>query len=378
MRLLWLFLAAFPLAAQVQNSSSSGFDNPPLPPDVAYQPVALPPEDGVLPPDALSFPPATHRYIDRELAYFQQGDGRAWLLKTIERARPYRDWIRQKIDEKHLPPELFWLAAIESGFDPGDTSHVGATGLWQFMKNSIDGYGMRITPYVDERRDFWKSTEGALNKLADNYAVLGDWYLALAAYNAGLGRIQGVLRRAHGERDYWKLIDEHRLPRETAEYVPELLAVAKLAAHWEENDLPADWDPSPGWDRVHVDRMVDVRLLAEAAGVPVDELRDLNRELNYHLTPVLPDGYDLKVRAEWADPLRTALADPSLKLIKYYLYTIQKGDTLSEIALWYGVSQDMIKRDNPGLNPNLLRIGQNLVIAAVKDVGPFHKAALGG
>jgi len=376
MRFWWLLLAALPLSAQVENAPTD-FSALPQPPAVAYQPAALPPEDGAVPPDVLSFPPATHRYIDRQLAYFQRGEGKTWLLRTIERSRPYRDWIRQKIDEKHLPPELFWLAAIESGFNPGDTSHVGATGLWQFMKNSIDGYGMRITPYVDERRDFWKSTEGALNKLADNYKVLGDWYLALAAYNAGLGRIQAILRRAHGERDYWKLLDEHRLPRETSMYVPELIAVAKMAAHWDENGLAADWDPAPEWDRVHVDRMVDVRLLAQAAGVPVDELRDVNRELIYHLTPALPGGYDLKVRTAWAEPLRAALADPDLKLVKYYLYTVQKGDTLSEIALWYGVSQAMIERDNPGLRPSFLRIGQNLVIAAVKDVGPYRGSSRG-
>ncbi len=375
MRFFWLALLALPLTAQVQNAPASDFSRLPTPPDIAYLPEALPPEDGVIPPDVMTLPAATHRYIDAQLAYFRGEEGRAWLLKTIARARPYRDWIRRQIDQRGLPPELFWLAAVESGFNPGNTSRTGAAGLWQFMKNSIDGYGMRINPYVDERRDFWKSTEGALRKLADNYNVLGDWYLALAAYNAGLGRIQGILRRAHGERDYWKLLDQRRLPRETASYVPELLALVQLAAHWDENGLPADWDSEPEWDRVHVDRMVDVRLLAEAAGVPVDELRDINRELVYHLTPVLPQGYDLKVRAPWAEPLRAALSDPSLKLVKYYLYTVQKGDTLSEIAVWYGVSQGMIERDNPGLKPSLLSIGQRLVIAAVKDVGPFRKGA---
>jgi len=371
MRFLWLFFLALPLSAQVQNSPSD-FAALPVPPDMPYTAAALDPEDGVLPPDVMALPAATHRYIDRQLAYFRGDVGRAWLLRTLDRARPYRDWIRQRIDERGLPPELFWLVAVESGFNPGSTSHTGAAGLWQFMKNSIDGYGMRINPYVDERRDFWKSTEGALRKLTDNYRVLGDWYLALAAYNAGLGRIQGIVKRTK-ERDYWKLLDAGRLPRETASYVPQLIALAQLAAHWDENGLPADWDPSPEWDRVQVDRMVDVRLLAAAAGVPPDELRDINRELIYHLTPVLPQGYYLKVKAPWAEPLRAALSDPSLKLVKYYLYTVQKGDTLSEIAQWYGVSQAMIERDNPGLKPSLLSIGQRIVIAAVRDIGPFRK-----
>jgi membrane-bound lytic murein transglycosylase D len=246
------------------------------------------------------------------------------------------------------------------------------------MRNSVGGYGMHVNPYVDERRDWWKSTDGALQKLKDNYGVLGDWYLALAAYNAGRGKIQGILKRAHGERDYWKLLDKGVLPRETAGYVPQLLALARISARWTAADLPVDWEPSPDWDRVNVDRMVDLRLLAKAAGVPEADLRDANRELVYHLTPVLPGGYNLKVRTDWAEPLRKALDDPSLKLIQYYLYSVQKGDTLSEIAQWYGVSTAMIERDNPGLSPSRLKIGQNLVIAALKDVGPYRKGASRG
>jgi len=348
----------------------------PLPPEVAFQTEALAPEDGPLPPEVSTLPAASHRFIDRSVSYFL-GEGRAWVQLCIDRSQPYRDFIRQRLEDKGMPPELFWLAAVESGFSPNNTSRVGASGLWQFMKNSVDGYGMRVTPYVDERRDFWKSTEGALQKLQDNYSRLGDWYLALAAYNAGRGRIEGILRRAHGERDYWKLLDRGLLPRETAAYVPQLIALAHISAHWDEYGFRADWEPSPGWDRVHIDRMIDVRLLAQAAQVPVDQLMAANRELVYHLTPVLPGGYELKVKPEWTDGLRQALEDPSLKLIQYYLYTVRKGDTLSEIAQWYGVSTSMIERDNPGLRPSFLKVGQNLVIAALKDVGPYKGSGRG-
>jgi len=304
-------------------------DNP-LPPQVVYQPSALPPEGDVLPPDTSTLPPISHRLIDSSLAYYL-GPGRAWVQRSIDQSKPYRDFIRQRLEDEAMPPEFFWLAAVESGFNAGATSRSGAAGLWQFMKNSVDGYGMHINPYVDERRDFWKSTEGAMAKLRYNYNRLGSWYLALAAYNAGVGKIEGIVRRAQGEKDYWKLLDKGVLPRETAGYVPQLLALAKLSAHWDEYGLPAVWDPTPVWDRVHVDRMVDLRLLAKAADVPVDDLLAANRELVYHITPVLPDGYDLKVKPDWAEPLRLALNDPQLKLIQYYLYTVQKGDVLSAI-----------------------------------------------
>ncbi len=348
-------------------------DNP-LPPPVAYQPSALPPAGDVLPPDTSTLPPISHRLIDSALAYYL-GPGRAWVQRSIDQSKPYRDFIRQRLEDEAMPPEFFWLAAVESGFNAGATSRSGAAGLWQFMKNSVAGYGMHINPYVDERRDFWKSTDGAIAKLKYNYERLGNWYLALAAYNAGVGRIEKIVKRAKGERDYWKLLDQGVLPRETAGYVPQLLALAKISAHWDEYGFDADWEPSPTWERITIDRMVDLRLLASAAGIPEDDLRAANKELRYHLTPVLPGGYDLKVKTEWVEPLKQALDDPSLKLVQYYLYTVQKGDTLSEIAQWYGVSTAMIERDNPGLRASLLKIGQNLVIAAVKDVGPYRSGA---
>jgi membrane-bound lytic murein transglycosylase D len=324
----------------------------------------------VLPPASMGLPASDHPRIAKAVAYYL-GPGRAWVEAALERVKPYRDFIRRRLAEEGMPPELYWLAAVESGFNAGATSRVGAAGMWQFMRNSVGGYGMQINAYVDERRDWWKSTDGALKKLKDNYRRLGDWYLALAAYNAGLGRIEAILKRAKGERDYWKLLDRGVLPKETAGYVPQVLALAEISARWVETGYPVDWEPSPDWDRVKIDRMVDLRLLGQAAGVPIDELRAANKELVYHLTPVLRDGYDLKVKASWVEPLKAALDDPQLKLIQYYLYSVQKGDTLSEIAQWYGVTSAMIERDNPGLRPAMLKIGQNLVIAALKDVGPY-------
>lgn len=366
---VWV-LALAPLGAQVP------VEAPPAASNTVWVSAALPPEGPVLPPVSLALPAAEHVRIDRSMAYYL-GPGRAWVEKALERVKPYRDFIRRRLQEEGMPPEIYWLAAVESGFNAGATSRVGAAGMWQFMKNSVGGYGMQINAYVDERRDWWKSTDGALKKLKDNYSRLGDWYLALAAYNAGLGRVQAILKKAGGERDYWKLLDRGLLPKETAGYIPQLLALARISAQWLETGYTADWEPSPDWDRVRVDRMVDLRLLSQAAGIPVEDLRAANKELVYHLTPVLADGYELKVKAAWAEPLRLALEDPGLKLIQYYLYKVQQGDTLSEIAQWYGVSVAMIERDNPGLKPSLLKIGQNLVIAALKDIGPYRGSKRG-
>jgi len=331
----------------------------------------LPPAASVLPPEVHALTWEDHPKVRQALAYYL-GPGRAWVERCLERAEPYRDFIHMRLEQAGMPDDLFWLVAVESGFNAAATSRAGAAGLWQFMKNSVDGYGMEIGTFVDQRRDWWKATDGAIQKLKDNYRVLGDWDLALAAYNAGLGRMQYILRKAHGERNYWRLLDRGLLPRETAGYVPQLVALARISSHWASWGFPVSWNPSPVWSRIHLERMIDLRLLADAASVPVEDLRAANPELRSYLTPALRHGYDLKVLAQWVDPLEKALSDPHLKLIRYYLYPIHSGDTLSEIALWYGVSMPMIEHNNPGLDRSRLKIGKVLVIPAMRDVGPYR------
>jgi len=330
-----------------------------------------------LPPEFAHLPPVEHPRIDKALTYFQT-TGRSWVELCLRRSLPYRDFIYREIDKRGMPRELFWLAAVESAFSPVATSKAGAVGLWQFMKNSISGYGMTVSTFADERRDFWKSTEGALDKLGDNYRRLGDWYLALAAYNAGEGKIRAAIQKSGGIRDYWKLLDKGYLPRETAGYLPQLLALVRFTSRLSSSGLPVDWPEPRTWDRIPLDKSVDLKLLAEAAGVPWEALRDANRELNFTITPTLAEGYWLKVDPAWVEPLTAALADPALPLMRFYLYSVQKGDTLSEIALWYGATIPMIQRYNPGLRPESIKIAQNLVIPVLKDVGVFRKSARAG
>jgi membrane-bound lytic murein transglycosylase D len=166
--------------------------------------------------------PLTQKYIQQ---YSSRG-GLSWLQAVIDKGGPYLAFIRREVEARNLPPELVYLPVIESGFLPTAVSRSGAVGLWQFMRNSIGGYGMGITDYADERMDFWKSTHGALKKLEDNYKKLGDWSLALAAYNAGLGGVQRLMKQS-GIQDYWTLAERGLLKTDTISYVPKLLADRK-------------------------------------------------------------------------------------------------------------------------------------------------------
>jgi membrane-bound lytic murein transglycosylase D len=231
------------------------------------------------------------------------------------------------------------------------------------MSNSIAPFDMKVTDWVDERRDFWKSTQGALRKLEDNYRALGDWPLALAAYNAGLGAISGIVRQT-GIRDYWVLSERNQIRTETVHYVPKLLAASYILSNAREYGIVL-WPEDPDWIRIQIDRPVDLNLLAAAAGIDLAQLKMANRELNYDITP--PErNYLLKVRAQDAAKVNTALAG-NLPLINYYIHTIRSGDTLLALANHYGVTVDQITAMNPGVQARNLRIGSNLMIPALRE-----------
>jgi len=313
-------------------------------------------------------------------AYLSEG-GRAWLKAIMARAEPYLPWIAERVRWYGLPDELVFLPVIESEYSPKAVSRSGATGLWQFMKNSIGGYGIRIDEWVDERRDFMKSTEAALRKLADNYSRYQDWNLALAAYNMGDGAVSRAVKKARSAEgapekiDYWYLRSKGFLRAETSSYVPKFLAVASIPCYPARNGLDLSWKEAATWEALETRRSVDLGLLAEAAGLPVSTLKNANPELKYTVTPPW-SGYRIKVPGDSVEAVKAALENPELKLIRYYLHHVRSGDTLSAIARHYGMPQKMIVEANPGLVPDRLRLGQTLVVPALKDSGPMPAAAV--
>jgi membrane-bound lytic murein transglycosylase D len=318
--------------------------------------------------------------LDQSLTrrYLQQysGDtGLAYLVESMERGGPYLAFIRQEVDARNMPPELVYLPVIESGFLPTAVSRSGAAGLWQFMRNSIAGYGMGITDYVDERMDFWKSTQSALQKLEDNYRFLGDWPLALAAYNAGLGALTRLIKQT-GIRDYWTLAEKRLLKTETIHYVPKLLAVSHILSHPRQYGFSPSWPEDPQWTRIRADRSVDLEVLAEYAGADKDLLKKGNSELRHGITP--PSG-DHRIKAPQADApaLLAALASSDLPLIRYHVHTIAYGDTLSALALRYRVGVEQILGANPGTEERFLQIGRKLRIPALGGRGSPPPAAQG-
>jgi membrane-bound lytic murein transglycosylase D len=150
----------------------------------------------------------------------------------LARMPKYAPMIAGKLDERGMPRDLIYLAMIESGFNPTATSVAKAKGLWQFIEPTAERYGLTVNRRVDERTDPEKSTDAALAYLGDLHDQFGSWYLAAAAYNTGENRVARIMRNATGsekgtETDYYRIAD--LLPRETADYVPLMIAAARIA-----------------------------------------------------------------------------------------------------------------------------------------------------
>ena len=169
-----------------------------------------------------------HRSIRGALNYFSTDLHDSIQLSLLRSAR-YKKLIDATLDQYHLPHGLAYLPVIESAYVANLTSRAGAHGIWQFMPATAREYGLRVDWWVDERADPVKSTRAAAGYLRDLYNRFGDWSLALAAYNAGPGRVQRALTET-GARSFWELQDLNAVPKETRGYVPTFFATLLIVS----------------------------------------------------------------------------------------------------------------------------------------------------
>jgi membrane-bound lytic murein transglycosylase D len=299
------------------------------------------------------------RYVDGLLATRMD-----WLQAVLNRSRLYSSLISSALAQRGLPRELGYLPAVESGFQARAVSPRGAAGLWQLMINTASPYGLRMDLWVDERRDVRKATEASLGKLTENYSIFGDWYLALAAYNCGVGRLSSILRRSP-QSDFWDLRRKGVLPRETAAFVPQFLALCRILGHAGRYGLDVGWEEAPAWSVIALDRCVDLRILARTTGAPLDDLLSGNPELNFLVTPPASYEYQLKVPADYSDAVTAAVTSAQMPLVEFRIHVVSEGDTLYGMSLRYGVSVPLIQEFNPSLAPRALRLGSKILIPLV-------------
>ncbi len=277
---------------------------------------------------------------------FYSNRGRGVLERALARSGRYDEMIRRILKEEGVPQDLIYLAQAESGFHPLAVSRVGARGMWQFMGSRAKGYGLQRNFWVDERQDPEKSTRAAAHHLKDLYAQFGDWYLAMAAYNSGPGRVQSAVKRT-GYADFWELYRRNVLPKETRNYVPIILAVTIMAKNPEQyglDDVNRD-QPIPS-DTVRIDYPIDLRLVAQCVNASLDDLQDLNPSL-LRLTTPKDRPFELHLPAGTKSDFETAVAAiPVDKRLWWRYHDVKPGDTLASLARSYHTTAKSISEAN--------------------------------
>ena len=296
--------------------------------------------------------------VEKSLCFFLS-QGRKAFQSWLERSGRYSDMLRTMLREEGLPKDLVYLSMIESGFNPRAYSYAHAVGLWQFIKGTARLYGLKVDWWMDERRDPVKSTKAAAKYLKDLHRDLGDWKLAIAAYNCGKGRVDRAIRQA-GTNDFWKL----DLPRQTENHVPIFMAAAIIAKNPQAFGFDTITYQKPySYDEVSLDHCLDLKVAATCAATTQSELKDLNPELKRWCTPVHKGGYRLKIPKGMKGQFEQAYAKiPDSKKVSWHRHKIRRGETLSQIAQRYGISQRALMDANNIKNRHRIRAGKYLLI----------------
>ena len=300
------------------------------------------------------------------LSYIEvfQGRLRSYIAEGLQRGAAYLPMIQSVFRAEGLPLDLAYIPLIESAFKPNALSRAKARGVWQFMLGTARENGLRHDWYVDERSDPGKATLAAAKYLKTLHGMFdGDWYLALASYNGGPGRVQRAMKRS-GRTDFWSLTKGSRyLPRETREYVPMILAAIVIARNPAQYGFEVPPAAPPAVESVTLPRPMDLRRVAEWTGASIDEIQALNPELRRWTTPVRASGYELRVPEGAASVLNARLEESSPDdLATLNWYTVRSGDTLTRIARKLGVRKaDLAEANYLSLRARI-RTGQQLII----------------
>ncbi len=295
------------------------------------------------------------------------------LDASLARARPFLWHVVEEVHARGMPMEIALLPIVESGYNPSAHSYAGASGLWQFMPLTAQDMGLTRGWWYDGRLDVLASTDAALDYLTWLHDYFdGDWLLALAAYNAGPGRVGDAIDHARSSgapTDYWHL----DLPQETAEYVPKLFALRRLLGSPERFGI--DWpslNNEPRTVSVELPAQIEMAVAADMLDMPEADLRRLNPGMQRWATA--PDGrFELLLPADRANAFSQALAnaDPDT-LVTRLSHTVRSGEALSTIAQAYGLSVAAIRQTN-GLRGDRIIAGQRLQLP--RPSGPNSRPA---
>jgi membrane-bound lytic murein transglycosylase D len=301
---------------------------------------------------------------------------RELVSRMMALSQLYFPMFEEQLDKYNLPLELKYLAICESALNPMAKSRAGAMGLWQFMYPTGKIYGLKVSSYVDERCDPYKSTIAACEYFQYLYSLFNDWQMVLAAYNGGPGTVNRAIRRSGGKKTYWEI--RPFLPRETQGYVPAFIAVNYVMNYTSEHNMYSAIPKKTflSVDTVNVKKQISFEQIASVLEIPLEDLQYMNPGYKKNVIPVLPDEQSYLILPSnkigafinnentiynfyKKDTLNSRDVLASQEVIK--IHTVKSGEHLSTIAKRYGCSVADLKQWN-GIKSSTVKPGKKLTI----------------
>jgi len=312
---------------------------------------------------AAIFPSAfSEKKVEEFIAYFQQKGG-SFFSNALARSQAYEDMMKKIFREKNLPEELFYLALIESGYNPHAISRSKAGGIWQFIARTARRFGLKVDKWVDERRDPEKSTYAAAEYLKSLYEMFNCWDLATASYNAGEGKVLRAIKKAKSQ-DFWEISRYRYLKQETKRYVPMFLAAVLIAKEPHKYGFSnINYHPPLVYEKVLVPPGTSLAWIAKVTETDLSELRALNPALKRGKTPPGIPQFEIKIPPGKKKVFEKNLfAHNHLAAINGKKHRIRPGETLTSIAKIYQVNWQALCELN-GLSPrSIIKPGTMLLL----------------
>lgn len=319
-------------------------------------------------PEFDEIPEDVQVYVNKWLNYFQ-GKGRDHMERYLSRSSRYERLMKRILRENGIPEDIIYIALIESGFSPRAISRSRAVGYWQFIRGTGKRYGLAINTFIDERRDPVLATQAAADYFKGLYSEFNSWFLSMASYNVGEGRVRKEINR-NKTRDFWVLVKKRRLPRETLNYVPKFLAARLIAKNPEAygfKDIP--YEPPIEFETAHFTQSINMKLLADKINVDYAELKRLNPKYRGEVAPVEGNRLELRLPLNTKDTAIAMSSEVGVKDLVFVpdrgetdVYKVRSGDNLLKIARKFNTTVARLREINDFKRRTRLKAGRTIFV----------------